>query len=132
MHNKKIISTLAIILLLALTSLTCTAALDTTKNTTIEMNGIKIAVPETDQGKITNISSPEGIWTYTYTDDKNKIVIYVSDADMPEYQIYKEQWNEYDGYTQMRPVKDKYVMVGSEFEENKDFMYDSLKTLNPE
>jgi hypothetical protein len=96
------------------------------------MNGIKIAVPETDQGKITNTSSPDGIWTYTYTDDKNKIVIYVSDANMPEYQLYKEQWNEYDGYTQMRPVKDKYVMVGSEFEENKDFMYDSLKELNPE
>ena len=130
--NTKTTTILLLITLLTLTTITSIHALDTTKNTTIEMNGIKIAVPETDQGKITNASSPDGIWTYTYTDDKNKIVIYVSDANMPEYQMYKEQWNEYDGYTQMRPVKDKYVMVGSEYEENKNFMYDSLKELNPE
>lgn len=129
--NKKITITLLIALLLA-TSLTCTHALDKTKNQTIEMNGIKIAVPETDQGKITDIKGPTGAWTWSYTDEKNKIVIYVCDEDMPEYKLYTEEWNEYDGYTQMRPVKDKYVMVGSEYEENKDFMYDSLKELNPE
>lgn len=129
--NKKITITLLIALLLA-TSLTCTHALDKTKNTTIEMNGIKIAVPETDQGKITNATSPEGIITYTYTDDKNKLFIYVSDADMPEYKLYIEEWNKFEGYTQMRPVRDKYVLVASDYAENKDFMYDSLKELNPE
>lgn len=129
--NKKITITLLVALLLA-TSLTCTHALDKTKNQTIEMNGIKIAVPETDQGKITNATSPEGIITYTYTDDKNKLFIYVSDADMPEYKLYIEEWNKFEGYTQMRPVKDKYVLVASDYAENKDFMYDSLKELNPE
>ena len=130
--NKKIIPILLVITLIGLTTLTTTTALDKTKNTTIEMNGIKICVPETDQGKITNATSPEGIITYTYTDDKNKLFIYVSDADMPEYKLYIEEWNKFEGYTQMRPVKDKYVLVASDYAENKDFMYDSLKELNPE
>lgn len=131
MHNKKIIPTLAIILLLALTSLTCTTALDTTKNQTIEMNGIKICVPQTDQGKITNASSPQGVWTYTYSDDANNITIYVCDEMMPEY-AFKEEWNEYDGYTQQFQLKDKYVMVASTYAENKDFIMKHIKELNPE
>ena len=130
--NKKIIPILLVITLIGLTTLTTTTALDKTKNTTIEMNGIKICVPETDQGKITNATTPHGTITYAYRDDKNKITIYVTEEIMPEYSMYKEEWNEYEGYTQVKIIGDKYVMVASEYAENKDFMYDSLKELNPE
>ena len=130
--KHKTIGIITITLFLLLLSLTATTALDTTKNTTIEMNGIKICVPQTDQGKITNASSPQGIWTYTYSDDANNITIYVCDEIMPEYALIKEEYNQYDGYTQQFQVKDKYVMVASTYAENKDFIIKHIKELNPE
>ena len=130
--KHKTIGIITITLFLLLLSLTATTALDTTKNTTIEMNGIKICVPQTDQGKITNASSPNGVWTYTYSDDANNITIYVCDEIMPEYALIKEEYNQYDGYTQQFQVKDKYVMVASTYAENKDFIIQHIKELNPE
>ena len=130
--NKKIIPILLVITLIGLTTLTTTTALDKTKNQTIEMNGIKICVPETDQGKITNVTTPQGTITYSYMDDKNKITIYVTEEEMPEYSPYREEWNQYEGYTQVKKIGDKYVMVASEYAENKDFMWDSLSELNPQ
>ena len=130
--KHKTIGIITITLFLLLLSLTATTALDTTKNTTIEMNGIKICVPQTDQGKITNASSPQGVWTYTYADDKNNITIYVSDEIMPEYALLKEEYSEIEGYTQQIGVKDKYVMVASPYHENKDFIINHIKELNPE
>ena len=130
--KHKTIGIITITLFLLLLSLTATTALDTTKNTTIEMNGIKICVPQTEQGKITNASSPQGIWTYTYSDDANNITIYVCDEIMPEYALIKEEYNQYDGYTQQFQVKDKYVMVASTYAENKDFIIKHIKELNPE
>lgn len=133
MKHKHTIGITTITLFLLLLSLTATTALDTTKNQTIEMNGIKICVPETDQGKITNASSPQGIWTYTYSDDKNNITIYVSDELMPEYALLKEEYNQIEGYTQQIGTKDgKYVMVASPYHENKDFIIQHIKELNPE
>ena len=128
----KTIGIITITLFLLLLSLTATTALDETKNTTIEMNGIKICVPQSDQGKITNASSPQGVWTYTYSDDANNITIYVCDEIMPEYALIKEEYNQYDGYTQQFQVKDKYVMVASTYAENKDFIIKHIKELNPE
>ena len=130
--NKKIIPILLVITLIGLTTLTTTTALDKTKNQTIEMNGIKICVPETDQGKITNVTTPQGTITYSYMDDKNKITIYVTEEEMPEYSPYREEWNQYEGYTQVKKIGDKYVMVASEYAENKDFMWDSLSELTPQ
>ena len=130
--NTKTTTILLLITLLTLTSITSIHALDKTKNQTIEMNGIKICVPETDQGKITNVTTPQGTITYSYMDDKNKITIYVTEEEMPEYSPYREEWNQYEGYTQVKKIGDKYVMVASEYAENKDFMWDSLKELNPE
>ena len=128
----KTIGIITITLFLLLLSLTATTALDETKNTTIEMNGIKICVPQSDQGKITNASSPQGVWTYTYSDDANNITIYVCDEIMPEYALLKEEYNEIEGYTQQFQVKDKYVMVASTYSENKDFIMKHIKELNPE
>lgn len=129
--KNKIIGVL--ILLAILTTLTTTTALDTTKNTTIELNGIKLCVPQTSTSTITNASSPEGVWTYTYTDDENNITIYVCDELMPEYALLKEEYNEIEGYTQQIGTKDnKYVMVASPYRENKDFILDHVKELNPE
>ena len=130
--KHKTIGIITITLFLLLLSLTATTALDESKNTTIEMNGIKICVPQTEQGKITNASSPQGIWTYTYSDDANNITIYVCDEIMPEYALIKEEYNQYDGYTQQFQVKDKYVMVASTYAENKDFIIKHIKELNPE
>lgn len=130
--NKKIIPILLVITLIGLTTLTTTTALDKTKNQTIEMNGIKICVPETDQGKITNVTTPQGTITYSYIDDKNKITIYVTEEEMPEYSPSREEWNQYEGYTQVKKIGDKYVMVASEYAENKDFMWNSLSELNPQ
>ena len=127
MMIKKTITGVLITLLIATTICGIVTALDTTQNETIEMNGIKFVAPKTDNYTITDVKAPNGVWTWTYSDDKNEITVYVSDADMPEYKLYTEQWNEYEGYTQMFPVGDKYVMVGSQYEENKDFIVDSLK-----
>lgn len=128
----KTITAVTLILLLSMLTTTSIHALDESKNTTIEMNGIKICVPETDQGKITNASSPNGVWTYTYSDDANNITIYVCDEIMPEYALIKEEYNEIEGYTQQFQVKDKYVMVASTYPENKDFIMKHIKELNPE
>ncbi len=121
-----------LLFILAMSFIVGVNALNPEENETIEMNGIKFAAPKTDNYTITDIKGVNGAWTWTYTDDKNEITVYVCDEDMPEYKLYVEEWNEYEGYTQMRPVKDKWVMVGSQYEENKDFIYDSLAELNPE
>ena len=128
--NKQIILILTLTILLSCT-IGAVTALDPTQNETIEMNGVKFAAPKTDNYTITDIKAPDGTWTWTYADDKNEITVYVCDKIMPEYKIYEEQWNEYEGYTQMIPVGDKWVMFGSMYEENKDFMIDSVSALNP-
>ena len=129
--NKKTIISLGIITLLAFLLISSVSALDTTKNKTIDMNGIKVCVPESDNGTITNISDSNGNWVYTYDDEKNKITIYVSDIDMPEFKLGQEEYDSTYGYHNMVMIKDKYVLVGSEYKENKDFMLSTIYELNP-
>ena len=129
--NKKTIISLGIITLLAFLLMSSVSALDTTKNKTIDMNGIKVCVPESDNGTITNISDSNGNWVYTYDDEKNKITIYVSDIDMPEFKLGQEEYDSTYGYHNMVMIKDKYVLVGSEYRENKDFMLSTIYELNP-
>lgn len=130
MHKKNII-TLMGILVITLVLMSTASALDTTKNKTIDMNGIKVCVPETDNGTLTNISDSNGNWVYTYEDEKNEIIVIVSDIDMPEFELGTEKYDSIYGYHNMVPIKDKYVLVGSEYSENKDFMLNSLYELNP-
>ena len=129
--NKKTIISIGIITLLAFLLISSVSALDTTKNKTIDMNGIKVCVPESDNGTITNISDSNGNWVYTYDDEKNKITIYVSDIDMPEFKLGQEEYDSTYGYHNMVMIKDKYVLVGSEYRENKDFMLSTIYELNP-
>ena len=107
-------------------------ALDKTQNETIEMDGVKFLAPKTENYTITDVKGVNGYKTYTYSDEKNKITLYVSDAPMPEYELGPERYDQYVGYYNYVVIKDKYVLVASEFSENKDFVLQSLYDLNPD
>lgn len=104
-------------------------ALNPNENTTVEVNSINLTVPKTDNYTITDIKGIEGSWTYTYSDEKNDITVYVCDEIAPEYSM-TETYNQYEGYCQMKAVKDKYVVVCSKYPENKDFVFNSLDDAN--
>ena len=106
-------------------------ALDKTQNETVEMYKIKFTAPKTDNYTITDVKGVNGAWTYTYEDKKNEIILYISDKVMPEYKMGQEGYDETIGYYNQVIIKDKYVVVASQYPENKDFILPTLYDLNP-
>ena len=128
--SKIIVLSLLIVLAIILVAGSVTA-LDKTQNETIEMDGVKFLAPKTENYTITDVKGVNGYKTYTYSDEKNDLTVYVSDGPMPEYELGPERYDEYIGLYNYVVIKDKYVVVGSKFSENKDFVLQSLYDLNP-
>ena len=126
MTNKKN-KIIPLLLLLLLTTLlaTTTIAADLSKNTTVEMNGIKFDVPLTNNNTTNEYKEQGTAWAYE--DYQNNISVYVCDERPPEYSP-NEQFNSATGtYEQLTPLGDKWVVVCAESADEKDFVWKSLR-----
>ena len=131
MNKSKIIVLSLLAVLVTVLVAGSVTALDKTQNETIEMDGVKFLAPKTDNYTITDVKGVNGAWTYTYEDKKNEIILYISDKIMPEYKMGQEGYDETIGYYNQVIIKDKYVVVASQYPENKDFILPTLYDLNP-
>ena len=124
--KKMITIGLLLIFLVTLTAGTL-VAIDPKDNETITMNGIKFDAPKTGNYTIDSTKAPDGTWTWTYTDREHDLWVYVCDERAFEYDL-QEQWSDLDGYNQMRPVGDKWVVVCSEYRDVKDMVFMSARS----
>ena len=116
-------------LLIILTTLLATTAIavDLSKNTTVEMNGIKFDVPITNNNTTNEYKTDKGS-NWAYEDYQNGLSVYVDDERPPEYST-TEQFNSVSGtYEQLVPLGGKWVVVSAETADVKDFVWNSLRT----
>lgn len=128
MKNKKITKIAITLLILGamLMAIIPSMALDPTQNETIEMNGVKFDAPKTSNYTIDKAKGPTGAWTWTYDDPEHEFYVYVCDERAEEYSV-TEKWSDLEGYTQMRPVGDKWVVVCSMQSDIKDMVFNSAR-----
>jgi len=126
MTNKKNMIIPLLLLLLTLTLLPTTiASADLSKNTTLEMNGVKFDVPLSNNNT-TNEYKEQGS-TWAYEDYEHGISVYVCTQRPSEYSP-NEQFNSATGtYEQLTPLGDKWVVVCAESADEKDFVWKSLR-----
>lgn len=127
MMMKKTVPVIITLLLLATLLSGIVSAIDTTQNETITMNGIKFDAPKTGNYTIDSIKGADGTWTWTYDDKEHECYVYVCDVRAPEYDV-QEKWSDIEGYTQMRPVGDKWVVVCSMDPSVKDMLFTSARS----
>jgi hypothetical protein len=122
---KKVIGVLIAVLLTTIL-VGAVTAIDPTQNETITMNGVKFDAPITGNYTITDIKAPNGAWTWTYDDPEHEVYVYVCDERAPEYSV-NEEWSDIEGYTQMRPDGEKWVVVCSMDSGVKDMIFMSAR-----
>jgi len=127
MTNKKNMIIPLLLLLLTLTLLPTTiASPDLSKNTTVEMNGIKFDVPITNNNTTNEYKTDQGS-NWAYEDYQNNISVYVSDERPPEYST-TEQFDSHTGtISQLTTINGKWIVVCADDFDAKDFVWNSLR-----
>lgn len=99
---------------------------ENTGNVTVEMNGILFDAPVTTNNTTSFTKLDDGSINWAYEDYEHNVSVYV-DENMPLDFSTQEQWDELSGYSQMRPVGDKWLVVCADNADDKDMCFLSAR-----